>query len=399
MVKLIRIIGTLKRFKRLIIRGVIILFAFILICVLIAATTGFQIQKNPMVHFFSQHEKIDTVQWCKTISKELIYEDIDFMVKTIEEVHPDPFAYISRNDFYKKADSIKQSIKNDLTRDELKQNISGLLNTIKDGHTQIKFPEISGGEDNKSNFDNAHNEGGKIVRYDKLNDSTGYLWVKDFVIDKKDFCNQIDTVFKKIHYDSINNLIIDIRNNPGGNSELADYLISSIYNQHYKTSSKILIKRSEQYYKYMRGYFSWWFKPFLIFIKQINDYRQTSVGEVYEDIKGFKNPVNMQYRFTGKTYLLINSNTFSTALGFATVFKDYAVGNIIGETTRSEVNEFGDIYPFDLPNSGLWVWCSAKRYIRPSGEMTIGGLKPDIPVEDIDDNILEYTIRMINNEK
>lgn len=50
---------------------------------------------------------------------------------------------------------------------------------------------------------------------------------------------------------------------------------------------------------------------------------------------------------------MINSNTFSTALGFATVIKDYKIGHIIGEQTKSEVNEFGDIYPFDLPNSGL----------------------------------------------
>ena len=136
----------------------------------------------------------------------------------------------------------------------------------------------------------------------------------------------------------------------------------------------------------------------MIFIKQINDYKQTPIGKVYEDMKGFKNPKNIKHRFNGKTYLLINKNTFSTALGFATVIKDYEIGHIIGEQTKSEVNEFGDIYPFDLPNSGLWVWCSAKRYIRPSGELTIGGLKPDTFLEDVNDNILEYTVRMINSE-
>ena len=86
-------------------------------------------------------------------------------------------------------------------------------------------------------------------------------------------------------------------------------------------------------------------------------------------------------------------------MGFATVFKDYNIGEIIGEPTKSEVNEFGDIYPFDLPNSGLWVWCSAKRYIRPSGDMTEGGLQPNIFVKDENDEILKYTINLIGNQK
>lgn len=351
-----------------------------------------------MTHFFSQHEQIDSLQWNKTIPKELIHDDIDFMIKTIEEVHPNPFSYITRNNLYKKADSVKQTIKDDITRLELQQTLSYFITSINDGHTQIKFPEVSDEEDNKSNFEQAHSDSKNINTYNILEEGIGYLNVKDFVSDKKDFYNNVDSIFAKIHDDSIGNLIIDIRNNPGGNSELADYLISCIYGKPYKANSKILIKRSEQYYKYMRGYFSWWFKPFLTFIKQINDYKQTPVGLVYVDIKGFKNPINIKYRFNGKIYLLINSNTFSTALGFATVIKDYEIGHIVGEQTKSEVNEFGDIYPFDLPNSGLWVWTSAKRYIRPSGELTKGGLKPDTFVEDVNDNILENTIDMITSE-
>jgi hypothetical protein len=30
--------------------------------------------------------------------------------------------------------------------------------------------------------------------------------------------------------------------------------------------------------------------------------------------------------------------------------------------------------------------------------LTIGGLKPDTFLEDVNDNILEYTVRMINSE-
>lgn len=320
-------------------------------------------------------------------------------VKTIEEVHPDPYYSISKQEFNYLTDSIIQSIQVDISREELMKKLTLLLKSLNDGHTNIKFPEISKGQDNQSNFKKEHADSIDIITFDTLNKRTGYILIKDFVMDKKDFKKEIESVFYQIQQDSLTNLIIDIRNNPGGNSELADILTSYVYDRPYKANSKILIKRSEQYYRYLRGYFSWWFRPFLKFIKQIEDYKNTSIGETYEDVKGNKYPIKTAYRFEGKKYLLINSNTFSTALGFATVFKDYNIGEIIGEPTKSEVNEFGDIYPFDLPNSGLWVWCSAKRYIRPSGDLTIGGLEPDIFIKDGNDEILKSTIDLIRNQK
>ena len=173
----------MKNLKRIIFRFIIISFAFVLICVVITSTTRFEIQKNPMEHFFSQHKEIDSLQLNKTIPKELIHEDIDFMVKTIKQVHPNPFSYITRNNFYKKADSVKQTITDDITRLELQQTLSSFLTSINDGHTQIKFPELSDEEDNKSNFYKSHSDSKKINTYKKLEGNIGYLSVKDFVID------------------------------------------------------------------------------------------------------------------------------------------------------------------------------------------------------------------------
>lgn len=389
----------MKRFKKILIRGFLIGIGVCLTIVIITSTTGFKIQKNPMEHFFSQHEEIDSMHINDSIPRQLVLNDIDYLVKTIEEVHPAPYYSISKEKFYFLRDSIKQKIDGAIQRKDLFLILTPLLKSINDGHTSIKFPEISKGQDNQTNFKEEHADSIKIVNYESIDKSTGYLLIKDFVMDKNDFENQLKLVFEQIQKDSIANLIIDIRNNPGGNSELADILTSYIYDKPFKANSKIIVKKSQQYYSYLRGYFSWWFKPFLRFMKQIDDYKNTTIGDIYEDVKGNKNLIKTFYRFKGNKYLLINSNTFSTALGFATVFKDYKMGEIIGEPTKSEVNEFGDIYPFDLPNSGLWVWCSAKRYIRPNGEMTKGGLQPDIFVEDDNDKILNHTINLIRNKK
>lgn len=388
----------MQKLKRIIFKIFLILIVLIVIGIIVTSTTGFKIQKNPMEQFFSQHEEIDSILLKEKIPKKLVLEDIDFLVKTIEDVHPNPYCYISEESFYSQRDSIKQSIEGNISRERLFHILIPFVHKINDSHTNIHFPEISKGEDNKSNFDKIHADSKRIINYQNYGNRTGYLYVKDFVIEKHDFIVIIDSLFNKISEDSIKGLIIDIRNNPGGNSELADYLISSIYNKPFKGNSKIQIKRSEQYGKFMKDQFSWWFKPCLMFIKTLRDYYNTPIGGIYDDIKGFKNPINVPHRFTGEEFLLINGNTFSTALGFATVFKDFNLGTIIGEQTKAEVNEFGDIFPFDLPNSRLWVWCSTKRYIRPSGEMTLGGLKPDIYIKDKNDSILNHTIKLIKNE-
>jgi len=350
-----------------------------------------------MDHFFSQHQTIDSSTIDQKLSKDLLIEDIDFMVKTISDVHPNMYQ-ISKDEFLNKVDSIKSSIDSSLTRKEFWPILISITSLIKDGHTKVKFPDISNDEDSKSNFDKAHNNIDSILLFNRYSDSIAYLKVRDFVIGKNEFATYINSIFQVIHEQKLNSLIIDIRNNSGGNSELADYLISCIYDRPFKTNSKILIKRSEQYYSYMQDYFSWWFRPILIFIKPIREYRNTPIGEVYTDLKGYKSNSNLPYRFKGKIYLLINSNTFSTALGFATVIKDYKIGTIIGEPTRAIVNEFGDIYPFDLPHSKLWVWCSTKQYIRPSGEITNDVLMPDIIIKDKNDAIIEQTIIMIKNK-
>jgi hypothetical protein len=388
----------MQKLKRIIFRILIVSVVLIMVGIIVTSTTGFKIQKNPMENFFAQHKEIDSILINEKLSKGLVLEDIDFLIKTIEEVHPNPYCYISKEKIYLYRDSIKHSFEGDITRERFFHILCSLVKQIDNGHTQIKFPEISEGEDNKSNFDKAHENPKTVITYHFYNQNIGYLYIKDFVIEKHDFIEIIDSIFNQINHDSVKSLIIDIRNNPGGNSELADYLISCIYDKPYKGNSKIQIKRSAQYCKYLKGYFSWWFRPFLMFIKPIRDYNKTPVGEIYEDIKGFKNPINTPHKFSSKVYLLINGNTFSTALGFATIFKDYNLGIVVGEQTKAEVNEFGDIFPFDLPNCGLWVWCSAKRYIRPSGEMTIGGLKPDIFIEDKNDSILNHTIKIIKSE-
>jgi hypothetical protein len=389
----------MKKLMKIIFKTTLVGIILLIILAIVMSTTRFQfIRNDTMDYFYSQHTRIDSIDLDKKISKELVFNDIDFMVKTIEEVHPNPYCYISKAKFYAHRDSIKQQINQEITRDELFQLLEPFVRLMKDNHTHIHFPEKSKGIDNKESLDNILENSKNTIKYQLYDQQIGYLKISYFAIGRNEFVVLTDSIFNQIKKDSVSNLIIDIRDNPGGNSKLADYVISNIYDKPYKKSSKIQLKRSVQNGIYMKGAFSWWFRPFIKSIKNIRDYYNTPIGGIYSDIKAAENPMNVPHRYKGNVYLLINYYTGSTALGLATTFKDYGMGKIIGEETRSEVNEFGDVYPFDLPNSQLWVWCSTKRYIRPSGEMTVGGLKPDIYYKDQNDSIINYTLNLIKYE-
>jgi len=66
---------------------------------------------------------------------DLWQKDLDYLVKRIEIMHPNPYAFISREDFYKLEKELYGKIP-DLNDAEIVISISELLATLQDGHTQ-----------------------------------------------------------------------------------------------------------------------------------------------------------------------------------------------------------------------------------------------------------------------
>lgn len=58
-------------------------------------------------------------------------------------------------------------------------------------------------------------------------------------------------------------------------------------------------------------------------------------------------------RFTGPTYLLTSTLTFSSAMSGALAAKDYGLRTIVGEETGEPVNSTGEVYSFLTPAVGF----------------------------------------------
>jgi hypothetical protein len=75
-------------------------------------------------------------------SNEQIISDIDYAVKTLENVHPNPYKVISKENFYLKVDSIKKKLPEKISETEALKIFFELYALVRDAHTGSNFSRI-----------------------------------------------------------------------------------------------------------------------------------------------------------------------------------------------------------------------------------------------------------------
>jgi len=196
--------------------------------------------------------------------------------------------------------------------------------------------------------------------------------------------------FSKIQDKNYRYVIIDLQNNSGGNSAFADTLLSYITDKPYRLFGGGHLKVSSY------------------ILSQTSLFDQYEMGAIVEFPEiPLSTPPDRPAKFSGDVYCLISNNTFSTAVGFAAVLKDFEIGTLVGEETGGIPTTFGDDAYYTLPRSSIGVVSSMKFFIRPNGDpaYVMEGVKPDVkvPVTGLDilkgrDQVLE-TVKGIIERK
>lgn len=204
-----------------------------------------------------------------------------------------------------------------------------------------------------------------------LEGSTAYLNATTFSYDSEKYRALLTDVFTKIKSSGAKRLIIDLRNNTGGNSTLGDALIDMFNAKPYKGFS-MKWKKSAQYLERLKSLNA-----------TVPDYYQKlKAGEIYSSqskkIQPSKNPL----RFSGPVYVLSGRKTFSSGQMFLAVVKDNKLATMIGEETNEPGCRAGELHRFDLPNSKLRVSSSVKYWIPPGGCNGRRGIVPDVLVNE-----------------
>ena len=234
----------------------------------------------------------------------------------------------------------------------------------------------------------------------------GIIDLRQFV-DLPKFKSFLENSFSQFQTEGNTDLIIDLRENGGGFSDLVDPLLSYITDQPVIDGLNMQIKVSRQLKDYYQSTLRWYVKwlPIQYLHPTWRKIWKTPEGGLVQIYSPPERPRENPLRFQGHVYLLIGPKTYSTAQGVAAMVKDYKLGTLLGEETGGIASSFGDWLPFDLPHTRLWIFASTKRIPRPSGVFNGRGVLPDHEVKQTDedfkkgiDSVLEFTKHLIESK-
>lgn len=208
----------------------------------------------------------------------------------------------------------------------------------------------------------AEHGGGAPYTFRILNEKKVAVMNFDACMDVNGMQAFADSMFTTLRQHDIKDLIIDVRYNGGGNSNVGDVLLKYIAQKSFAQYGKTLVKVT----------------PKTIALTG-NRYEKPDTHIIPENPASRKEPLPESQRFNGNVYLLISHTTFSSASSFAWAFQEAGCGTVIGEETGGMSVHYGDVISFKLPNSGLAVNVSHKRFWLPGAdENDIHGVIPDI---------------------
>lgn len=205
----------------------------------------------------------------------------------------------------------------------------------------------------------------------------------------------IDSAFVKINEKQSKNLIIDLRNNNGGNNSFSDYLVSYFADNSFKWNSKLSIKSSKFLKEHTRKHSD----TTDTYFKKILSYKNGAIYDIHSDNY---QPQKISKRFIGKVYVLVNRQSHSMSAVTAAQIQDYKFGCIVGEETGDYPSLYASQFQYPLPNTKIIVKVSKGQIIRVNGSKKQEGVIPDIIIKDhlLDekDEILNGLLKKLNRK-
>jgi len=228
-----------------------------------------------------------------------------------------------------------------------------------------------------------------------LDKNYGYLNFKEmrdydrFVI----FC---DSVFRVIDQNHLNKLVIDLRENGGGNSGLGRYLLNYLSDKPYRMAGGAERKVSQQFKDQIQSPAN----KQLYQNSGLDEYLKMQNGSFLEfEADNLEPPADIPNKFKGKVCFLIGPYTFSSANMLAATIKDFKIATLIGEPTGEPANDYGEVCSIKLPQTGLVAFTSTTLWIRPNGNKADSKpIEPDYFIErkTAEDNVLKFSLNWLD---
>jgi hypothetical protein len=216
--------------------------------------------------------------------------------------------------------------------------------------------------------------------------------------DNTAFVRFIDTSFKSFGDAGAKSLLIDLRDNPGGDNSFSDAMLAWFASKPFRFCSDFRIKVSaaatasnaKRLPLAPAGTMSHLLAA---------AYAAHAPGEKFSFALPLAEPRDGK-RFDGKVFMLINRHSYSNTANVAALAQDYGFARIIGEETSDLATTYGAMEQFELPRTGITVGFPKAHIIRVSGDLQARGVVPDVAiatpiVQSADDPVLKRALEIL----
>jgi len=211
--------------------------------------------------------------------------------------------------------------------------------------------------------------------------------------DNTKFLSFIDSVFTVIAARNPENLILDIRGNPGGGSSFSNPMIAYLADRPFREASSVRFRTSRITKEFWRDNDD----PAAADMKHQIMTRED--GERWSEVMEPYQPRSDSLSFAGRVFVLIDRFSYSNAAAVAAILQDYDFATLIGEETSFNPSNCGGGPSFDLPHTQMEVVYPRLCGVRPNGDTSPHGVIPDHEArEDYfteEDEILNAALRLI----
>ena len=215
------------------------------------------------------------------------------------------------------------------------------------------------------------------IRFDSLPGNIGLLRIPTFRPDNFD----VETFGNKIYGEKIlptDGLIIDIRDNTGGNSQIGQIIMMML-------ATDIIPQAAWETPKYEAAYASWgrpWGR------ESVESDSIVPICLLQADFPKYEKPI----------VLLVNGSTFSAAEDFTVLFKNARRGKVVGTPTGGST---GNPIGIDLGWGYYGRICTRHEKLADGTEFIGVGIQPDVVVEETEsvltgkDNVIEAALKLL----
>lgn len=191
-------------------------------------------------------------------------------------------------------------------------------------------------------------------------------------------------------------LIIDLRDNGGGDTSFSDLIIARLVDAPYRYASSYEVRAGPNTKAVWADRPR---EPDTLAGRIAAAVADAEDGGLVSIVLPEMQPIS-DNAFRGRVWVLVNRHSYSNAAVIAALMQDLGIATVLGEETADVPTTYGAVENFTLPHSGASITYPKAYMVRPSGSEEARGVVPEFdiapnPVGESRDLMLETAVKQI----